>query len=70
MNEKKKKDDLEELKKKFPMNAADGFFKKPAVKVLIGAGILLGALYVSKYFLNAAAGAIRAFKNVKDAVNE
>ena len=70
MSEKKKKDKLDELKEKFPMYASDGFFKKPAVKVVIGAGIVLGALYVSKYFLNAAAGTIRAFKNARNAVKE
>lgn len=66
----KKKDKLDELRKEFPMYASDDFFKKPAVKVVIGAGILLGALYISKYFMNAAAGTIRAFKNVKEAVKE
>ncbi len=68
MNDKKRKKEQDTHGEKYPMYASDNFFKKPVVKLVIGAGILFGTLYVSKYFLNASADVIRACKNVKNAI--
>lgn len=65
-NQKKKN----KLKEKYSMYASDGFFKKPVVKIVIGAGVVFGVLYISKYFINTAAETVRACKNFSNAVKE
>ena len=42
--------------------------QKRLMKILMISGIVLGTLYFSRYFLNAAAETIRACKNLRDAV--
>lgn len=64
------KKDREEFKKEYLRYTSDGFFKKPVVKLAIGAGVVFGALYLSRYFMNASAEAVRAYKNLRQAVNE
>ena len=59
-----------ETKEKYQLYDSDSFFKKPVVKIVIGAGVVFGALYVSKYFINTAAEAVRACKNFRNAVKE
>lgn len=42
--------------------------EKRIIKVLMVSVAVLGVIYLSKYFLNATADTIRAFKNVKNAL--
>ena len=44
------------------------FFGHPATKVVLGAAGLLVFMYSSKYFLNAGADMIRAYKRFRGAV--
>lgn len=44
--------------------------KHPIVKLTIGAGLVLGALYVSKYFIKASTEMIKACKNFREACRE
>lgn len=50
------------------MEYSDDIFKHPATKIILISGAVLVLLYTSKYFFNAAAGSIRAFKNLQGAI--
>ncbi len=66
-NQKKKKEFEENYELSY---ASDDFFKKPIVKIVVRAGIVFGALYISRYFINTAAETVRACKNFRNAVKE
>ncbi len=50
---------------------SDEFFNRPnvkrVIKIAVVSGTVFGALYISKYFLNATAKMIDSYKNVRDA---
>jgi hypothetical protein len=45
-------------------------FANPMVKVLVGSVAFMGLLYASRFIMNHAAESIRAYKNLKKAVQE
>ncbi|MBL4653911.1 MAG: hypothetical protein JKY53_13770 [Flavobacteriales bacterium] len=53
-----------------PIHEGDGFFKKPIVRFVLIAGTVYGAIYLSRYFINASAETVRACKNFRNACVE